>query len=257
MLSPSPLDNISFVLVDTKTPGNIGAVARCMMNMGLSNLVLVRPPAARNDQALKLAAGAHRILENAQTFSTLRDAVSDFGLVIGTSRHRSRWRKNFTTPAEISEKLIPLLSGNSVAIVFGNEVNGLGNDDIALCHELISIPSSSAFPSLNLSHAVMVVAYELFVAAQVKFPASDRTLAPSGELENFYEHLRNALQDIGFIDRAHPEHMMYSLRQLFGRAKLDSREVSILRGILSQMERAVRAQKREPDPDKPEPKPFG
>jgi len=243
MLSPSPLDNINVVLVDTKTPGNIGAVARCMMNTGLSNLVLVRPPADRNGQAQKLAAGAQRILENAQTFSTLSDAVSDLGLVIGSSRHRSRRRKNVTTPAEISEKLISLLFGNRVAIVFGNEVNGLSNEDIALCHELISIPSSSAFPSLNLSHAVMVVAYELFVAAQVKFPPSDRTLAPSGELEAFYKHLRNTLQDIGFIDRAHPEHMMYSLRQLFGRARLDSRDVSILRGILRQIERTAKIQK--------------
>ncbi len=244
MHSPSPLDNISIVLVDTKTPGNIGAVARCMMNMGLSNLILVRPPADRHAEALKLAAGAHRVLENAQTFSTLRDAVSDFGLVIGSSRQRSRRRQNVTTPADLAGKLITILSGNRVAIVFGNEANGLENDDIALCHELISIPSSSAFPSLNLSHAVMVVAYELFVAAQVKLPASDRVLAPSGELENFYEHLRNTLLDIGFLDRAHPEQMMFSLRQLFGRAKLDSRDVSILRGVLSQMERTAKVKKK-------------
>ena len=244
MRSQSPLDNISFVLVDTKTPGNMGAVARCMMNMGLSNLILVRPPADQNSEALKLAAGAHRVLENAQTFSTLRDAVSDFGLVIGASRHQSRWRKNLHTPRILAEKLMPYLSGNRSAIVFGNEVNGLENDDIALCHELISIPSSSAFPSLNLSHAVMVVAYELFVAAQAKLPASDRTLASSGELEQFYEHFQKSLQDMGFIDKAHPEHMMFSLRQLFGRSRLDSREVSILRGILSQIERSSKIQKK-------------
>ena len=244
MRSQSPLDNISFVLVDTKTPGNMGAVARCMMNMGLSNLILVRPPADQNSEALKLAAGAHRVLENAQTFSTLRDAVSGFGLVIGASRHQSRWRKNLHTPRILAEKLMPYLSGNRIAIVFGNEVNGLENDDIALCHELISIPSSSAFPSLNLSHAVMVVAYELFVAAQAKLPAPDRTLAPSGELEQFYEHFQKSLQDMGFIDKAHPEHMMFSLRQLFGRSRLDSREVSILRGILSQIERSSKIQKK-------------
>jgi TrmH family RNA methyltransferase len=240
----SSLDNISLILVDTKTPGNVGAVARCMMNVGLSHLVLVRPPADRNSEAQKLAAGAHCVLEKAQKFSTLRDAVSDFGLVIGTSRHQSRWRKNFHTPRVFAEKLMPYLSGNRVAIVFGNEVNGLENDDIALCHELISIPSSSAFPSLNLSHAVMVVAYELFVAAQAKFPVSDRTLASSGELENFYGHLQKSLLDMGFIDKAHPEHMMFSLRQLFGRARLDSRDVSILRGILSQIEMSSKIQKR-------------
>jgi TrmH family RNA methyltransferase len=240
MRSRSPLDNISIVLVDTKTPGNMGSVARGMMNMGLSNLILVRPPAYQNNEARKLAAGAHCVLENAQTFSTLRDAVSDFGLVVGASRHQSRRRKNFHTPRILAERLIPYLSGNRVAIVFGNEVNGLENDDIALCHELISIPSSSTFPSLNLSHAVMVVAYELFVAAQENLPASDRTLAPSGELEQFYDHLQKSLQELGFIDEVHPKHMMFSLRQLFGRARLDRREVSILRGILSQIARSSR-----------------
>ena len=244
MHSHSPLDKIGLVLVDTKTPGNMGAVARCMMNMGLSNLILVRPPADQHSEARKLAAGAHRVLENAQTFSTLRDAVSGFGLVIGASRHQSRWRKNFHTPRILAERLIPYLSGNRIAIVFGNEVNGLENDDIALCHELISIPSSSAFPSLNLSHAVMVVAYELFVAAQANLPSSDRTLAPSGELEQFYQHLQKSLQDMGFIDKAHPDHMMFSLRQMFGRARLDSRDVSILRGILSQIERSSKIQKK-------------
>ncbi|HUI68365.1 MAG TPA: RNA methyltransferase [Nitrospirota bacterium] len=244
MRSHSPLDSISLVLVDTKTPGNMGAVARCMMNMGLSSLILVRPPADQNGEARKLAAGAHLVLENAQTFSTLREAVSHFGLVIGVSRHQSRWRKNFHMPRILAEKLMPYLSENRIAIVFGNEVNGLENDDIALCHELISIPSSSAFPSLNLSHAVMVVAYELYVAAQAKLPASDRTLAPSGELEKFYEQLQKSLQDIGFIDKAHPEHMMFSLRQLFGRARLDSRDVRILRGLLSQIERSSKIQKK-------------
>jgi TrmH family RNA methyltransferase len=244
MHSHPHLDNISLVLVDTKTPRNMGAVARCMMNMGLSNLVLVRPPADRENEARKLAAGAHCLLDKAQLFSTLRDAVSDFGLVIGTSRHQSRWRRNFHTPRVLAEKLMPYLPGNRVAIVFGNEVNGLENDDIALCHELISIPSSSAFPSLNLSHAVMVVTYELFVAAQAKLPASDRTLARSSELENFFGHLQKSLQDMGFIDKAHPEHMMFSLRQLFGRARLDRRDVSILRGILSQIERTSKIQKK-------------
>lgn len=238
------LNNISIVLVNTKTPGNVGAVARCMMNMGLSRLVLVRPPLDRNNEAMKLAAGAEEILQNAPTFETLKEAVSDHGLVLGTSRHTSRHRKNIHTPRQMAEQALPLLSSNKVAIVFGREVNGLDNEDIALCHELISIPASDAFPSLNLSHAVMVVAYELFTAAQAKLQPSERALAPAAELENFFEHLQKSLMEIGFVDKVNPEHMMFSLRQLFGRARLDSRDVSILRGILSQIERAVKAEKR-------------
>jgi TrmH family RNA methyltransferase len=144
----------------------------------------------------------------------------------------------------MAEQALPLLSSNKVAIVFGREVNGLDNEDIALCHELIAIPASDAFPSLNLSHAVMVVAYELFTAAQAKLQPSEHALAPAAELEKFYEHLQKSLVEIEFVDKVHPEHMMFSLRQLFGRARLDSRDVSILRGILSQIERAVKAEKR-------------
>ncbi len=233
MRSPSPLDHASIVLVNTKSPGNIGAAARSMMNMGLSNLVLVRPPADRCNDARKLAAGANHILENAHTFSSLREAISDFGLVIGTSRHQSRWRKNIHTPRAMAERLIGLLSRNRVAIVFGNEVNGLENEDIALCHELISIPSSSAFPSLNLSHAVMVVAYELFTASLTERPVTNVTLARAGDLENFYRHFQDVLEHIGFLDGKHPERMLHSLRQIFGRARMDARDLQILRGILT------------------------
>ena len=233
------LNNISIVLVNTKTPGNVGAVARCMMNMGLSRLVLVRPPLDRNNEAMKLAAGAEeRILKDPQ-FETLKEAVTDHGLVLGTSRHTSRHRRNIHTPRQMAEQALPLLSSNKVAVVFGREVNGLDNEDIALCHELISIPASDAFPSLNLSHAVMVVAYELFTAAQAKLQPSERVLAPAEELETFFEHLQKTLEDIGFIDKSHPGHIMFSLRQTFGRARLDSRDVSILRGILSQIERTA------------------
>lgn len=238
------LNNIIIVLVNTKTPGNVGAVARCMMNMGLSRLVLVQPPLDRNNEAMKLAAGAEEIILKASQFETLKEAVSDCGLVIGTSRHSSRHRKNIHSPRQMAEQAFPLLSSNKVAVVFGREVNGLNNEDIALCHELISIPASDAFPSLNLSHAVMVVAYELFTAAQAGLQPSERVLAPAAELENFYEHLQRSLIDIGFVEKTHPEHIMFSLRQLFGRARLDSRDVSILRGLLSQIDRHARVGKK-------------
>ncbi len=239
MPQETSLHNISIVLVNTKTPGNIGAVARCMMNMGLSRLLLVKPPPDRRGEAMKLAAGAEELMQKAARFHTLREAVVDHGLVVGTSKHVTRRRKNIHPPREMAEHIIPLLPNNKVAVVFGREVNGLDKDDLALCQELIAIPSSDAFPSLNLSHAVMVVAYELFLSARAGAPASETALAHADALENFYRHLQNTLQDIGFLDREHPEHMMFALRQLFGRARLDQRDVSILRGILHTMERAA------------------
>jgi TrmH family RNA methyltransferase len=240
----SPLDNISIVLVDTRTPANIGAVARGMMNMGFSRLVLVNPPGDDTGDARKLAAGAHEILDKALVRDTLKDAVFDQGLVIGTSRHKGRRRKNVLTPREAAAQVAPLLDRNAVSLVFGNEVNGLENSDLALCHELIMVPSSEAFPSLNLSHAVMVVMYEFYVALSVAPGGPSRELAPAAELESFYDHLRKILADAGFIDPRNAEHMMFSLRQLFGRARLDAREVSILRGILSAVEQGSHTRRK-------------
>jgi TrmH family RNA methyltransferase len=231
------LRNISIFLVNTKTPGNIGAVARCMMNAGLSRLILVRPPQDRTGEAQKLAAGAEHIIERAEVYPSLKEAVADHGLVVGTSRHTGRHRKNVRTPREMAERVIPLLAKNRVALVFGREVNGLDRNDLSLCHELIWIPSSDAFPSLNLSHAVMVIAYELFLAATSPATPSERELAPAGEIEKFYRHLQETLMDIGFIGEGNKEHMMFSLRQIFGRAQLDRRDICILRGILAEIRR--------------------
>ena len=235
------LDNISIVLVDTKTPGNIGAAARCMMNMGLSRLILVDPPEDKDRNAHKLAAGAHEIIEKAEVFPVLAEALAGHGLVIGTSRHAGKQRKNIRTPREMAEQVIPILSKNRVAIIFGNEVNGLENSDLALCQEIVAIPSSDAFSSLNLSHAVMIIAYELFLASGAYAGQAEWQLAPLEETEGFILQLQDTLQAIGFLEHDHPERMMFSLRQLFGSARMNSRDVSILRGILSAVERYSRA----------------
>jgi tRNA (cytidine32/uridine32-2'-O)-methyltransferase len=233
----SPLDHISIILVDTKTPANIGATARCMMNMGMSRLVLVDPPIDPNKDSIKLAAGADEIVKRAQVVPALEDALAGQNIVIGTSRHSGRLRGNIRSPREMSERVASFVSTNNIAVVFGNEVNGLSNDQLALCHEIISIPSSDDFPSLNLSHAVMVVAYELFIALQTAVPSASRELAPAEDLEQCYRHLQETLQTIGFLDRDQPDRMMSSLRQIFNRSQLDRREVSILRGILSVINR--------------------
>jgi tRNA/rRNA methyltransferase len=235
------LDNVSIVLVDTKTPGNIGAAARGMMNMGLSRLILVDPPKDKDQDARKLAAGAHEIIEKAEVFPVLAEALAGHGLVIGTSRHAGKQRKNIRTPREVAEQVIPILSKNRVAIVFGGEVNGLENRDLALCQEIVAIPSSDAFPSLNLSHAVMIIAYELFLASGMYEGHVAGQLATLDETEGFFLQLQETLQKIGFLERDHPERMMFSLRQLFGRARMNSRDVSILRGILSSIERDSRS----------------
>jgi TrmH family RNA methyltransferase len=236
----SPLKNVSIVLVDTRTPANIGAVARSMMNMGLSRLVLVRPRDPGGDEARRLAAGASQILDSAEIHSSLQEAVAREGLVFGTSRHPGRKRKNIRTPRDMAAQTLPFLSRNRAAVVFGNEVNGLEIEDLMLCHEIISIPSSEEFPSLNLAHAVMIVAYELFTASRVNGAAPDSELAPHRDLELFYGHLQETLQAIEFLGHDRPERIMFAIRQIFGRARLEARDLSILRGILTSILRKTR-----------------
>jgi TrmH family RNA methyltransferase len=238
MAAQDLLDNISIVLVRTKTPGNIGAAARCMMNMGLSRLILVRPPRDDQGEAMKFAAGAEAVLRDAVRTETLQDALAGHGLVIGTSRHLGRNRRNVGTPREMAGRIAPLLPQNRIALVFGREVNGLEKEDLDLCNEFIAIPSSKAFPSLNLSHAVGIVAYELFIATRGGPASGGRTLAQTGELEAFYQHLQKVLEDSGFLGPHNRDHMMTSLRQLFGKSRLEQRDIRILHGILAAIVRS-------------------
>lgn len=240
MKNTTPLNAISIVLVDTRTPANIGAVARAMTNMGLSRLVLVDPPKDNEGAARRLAAGAEAVLDSAAIYSSLKDAVADQTLVCGVSRQHGKLRKNVHAPRAMANLLIPLLDTNRIAVVFGSEVNGLEREHLALCQEFVSIPSTPAFPSLNLSHAVMIIAYELFIATAGSALRSPRELASGREMENFYSHLQATLETIGFFDPGNAERMMFSLRQLFGRSRPDDREVNILRGILSAMDRSAR-----------------
>jgi tRNA (cytidine32/uridine32-2'-O)-methyltransferase len=238
MMHQSLLDNITIVLVEPRTPANIGSIARCMMNMGLGRLVLVHPMKPLDEAAFTLAAGAEEILHRAAVVGTPAEAVRDHHIVIGTSRHAGKKRRNMQSPRAMAQEIVPMLSNNRVAVVFGNEVNGLDTAALALCTGIVSIPSSNAFPSLNLSHAVMVIAYELFAAVQDGHPGQERELVRSEEVERFYTHLQSTLEAIGFLDRDHPERIMLALRQLFARSRPDAREMRILRGILTAVNRA-------------------
>ncbi len=240
-MNPSLLDNVAVVLVDTKAPANIGATARCMMNMGLSRLILVNPPQDRTGEARKLAAGADAVLAGATIAGSLREAVAGHQLVTGATRHRGRLRKNMRSPRETAAAIAPLLPANRVALVFGDEVNGLTREDLALCTDLVRIPAADAFPSLNLSHAVLIVAYELALAvAAGAVPDAPRTLATAAEREGFYEHLQTTLVTLGFLDPAHPDRVLFLFRQLFGRAQPDAQEIALLRGLLTAAARGPR-----------------
>ncbi len=232
------LSNFHIILVETSHPGNIGAAARAMKNMGLSHLRLVKPKIFPHADATSRAAGAADVLSGAKVFDTLAEAVADCQVVIGASaRDRSiSWPE--LTPRECAEKFIrEQYQSVSIALVFGRENSGLKNEELDRCQYLLRIPCNPQFSSLNLAAAVQVVCYELLMAAEQQQPPqnSEETqepLATAEQMEGFYRHLQQALDDIGFLHADKSRSIMRRLRRIYNRIELESKEVDILRGIL-------------------------
>jgi len=230
----SSLDHFSVVLVETQSAGNIGSVARAMKNMGLSRLVLVNPQTALTDEARHLACGADDILENAQRVETLREGLAAFHFSVGASSRLVDWIPTVLRPSELASRLTEFSSEQRVALVFGPERTGLTNEHLQHCQWLTTIPTDPEFDSMNLAHAVAIVAYE--VREQFSAQPVGRALqrADLHQVEEFADDLQRCLDDIGFLSQQNPQQVMFTLRQMLARACLEERDVSILRGILRQ-----------------------
>ncbi|MGO8988868.1 MAG: RNA methyltransferase [bacterium] len=237
------LDSISIILVRPKFPENIGSVARAMKNTGLSRLMVVNGCSPLHPSAYKLASGAEDILERAEEFFTLGEAISEMGCVVGTTSRGRKERPPDFTPEALAKKLIALSQKNLIGLAFGSENEGLTNEELSLCQFYVRIPSVESFPSLNLAQAVLVVCYELFQAS-TEIPKKPVQLAQAEQLERMFEHMEKTLIQIGFLDSKHPKRIMRALRRLFGRTQMDEREVQILQGIWSQMDHRIRIGKR-------------
>lgn len=231
------LENIAIVLVRPLKPGNIGSVARALKNMGLSDLRLVAPEASPSAQeALAMAVHARDVLESARIYPKLADALSDRTLVVGTTCREGLYRAEVRPLRETAVELVALAVSNRIAILFGAEDTGLTNRELKSCQRLIRIPSGPQYPSLNLAQAVMVVAYELWMASasQAFNSRIGAEYAPAMEIDAMLERMKDALLAIGFLPENNPEHIMFALRAIYGRSGLTARELDILSGIASQ-----------------------
>ncbi|MDZ7735380.1 MAG: RNA methyltransferase [Gammaproteobacteria bacterium] len=235
------LNNIRIILVGTTHPGNIGASARAMKCMGLTQLWLVNPPAGfpAADVSAR-AAGADDLLSGAVICDTLDAAIRDCTLVIGTTARDRSIPWPVLTPSQCAEQLLPAAASGPVAILFGRESSGLSNEEIDYCNAVVNIPTNPDFSSLNLAAAVQVIGYELYrlvcddqpvVSGQPEIP-----LATHDDLELLYEHLERVMTAVGFYNPAKPRRVMRRLRRLFNRAQLDQNELNILRGFLAAIE---------------------
>lgn len=240
------LSRISIVLVEPSHPGNIGAAARAMKTMGLSRLVLVRPPTFLRAEATAMAAGADDLLVRARVCESLAEAVAGCGRVIGTTARARRIPWPVYAPREIAGELIAAAADTEVAVLFGREHAGLTNEEMETCQAMIQIPTEAEFSSLNLSAAVQIVAYELRLAAcgimdRTAPPAAAAAPLTQAEMQRFYAHLERTLKAVGFLDPEKPRRLMRRLRRLFNRASLDQTEVNILRGFFTAAEKHASA----------------
>jgi TrmH family RNA methyltransferase len=235
---------VRIVLVDTSHPGNIGATARAMKTMGLTDLALVRPHQFPSADATARAAGADDVLAAARVCQNLEEAIGDCGWVVGASARLRTIALPIADPRECAATVWQRLGSNRVAILMGPEQSGLTNDDLARCHQLVHIPAAPGYSSLNLAMAVQVLCYELRMAAPGREPAqgpkSDEPLATAAEIEGLHEHLERLLTESGFLHPEHQRQVKLKLRRIFLKATLDRNEVNILRGMLTSLAPAKR-----------------
>lgn len=233
---------IRVVLSNTTHPGNIGAAARAIKNMGLSRLYLVNPKHFPHEEATARASGADDVLSQAKVFNDLDAAIAECGLVIGTSARTRALPWPFLSPRSAAQQALTAATHSEVAFLFGAEKTGLTNQELERCHYLLNIPANPEYSSLNLAAAVQVICYEINMATSpesVTEENRDSPLAAAEEVEGFYAHLEQTLYQLEFIDPKNPRQIMRRLRRLFNRAQLEKTEVNILRGILTAVRQKI------------------
>jgi tRNA/rRNA methyltransferase len=238
------LSKIRIVLTEPEGAFNIGSVARAMKNMGFPELTLVNPAPFRNDDGYKGAVGARDILEKAAVFPSLKEAIKDTNLVVGTTRRAGRSRRIFCNLEELPERIFPVLRQGKVSIVFGREQSGLTTGETDLCNLLVSIPADKNFPSLNLSHAAAVVCYKLFTNAVVTEVPYITKPAQNEEVEGLLDYIQSVFADIGFFAKGAPDYVITLFRRIFGRALLDHEEIKNLTHIFHRLYGLARSNKQ-------------
>jgi len=240
------LTRVRIVLVRTSHPGNIGATARAMHTMGLTRLTLVAPKHLPDRDAVALASRGAHILDAARCVTSLDDALAGATLTIGLSARPRQFAVRVVNVREAAQEAVGHAEHGDVAFVFGTEMSGLTNDELARCSIAAAIPANPAYSSLNLAAAVQVAAYELRTAAagDVVWPAPAHPRATYDEIEGLYAHAQRTLTAMAFLNPAMPKRLLPRLRRLFGRAALEHEEVNILRGILARIDELVAGLKR-------------
>jgi len=232
-------ENVVIVLVEPQGPRNIGSVCRAMLNFGMVDLRLVNPQTDHLlHEARQMAVKATTVLEEAKLFTSLGDALADCALSVGTTRRFGRYREDMLHPDEAAKLLLPVTVDGRVALVFGREDKGLHTAELDLCQRFVTIPTSDLLPSMNLAQSVALCLYEISKTKGELSGAQHgrKQLASNDTMERMYQHMRDSLVKVGFLDPQNPDHILRSFRRILGRAELNEREVKIMRGLFSQLD---------------------
>jgi len=227
-------EKFAFVLFRPQSAGNIGAAARALKNMGFDDLRLVAPGTLKSREAAAMAVHADDVLARATVYPDLAAALADCSVAVGTTSRRGGYRSRAYPLRAAAAELDAIAGSNKIAIVFGREDRGLTNRELKLCNRLITIPTAPEYPSLNLAQAVVVVAYELMMAAEIEAARAPHFVAAAIS-DPMLARMEEALVSIGFIPDDNPDHIMFAIREILGRSGLTAREVEILNGMARQM----------------------
>ena len=237
------LNSIKIVLVGTTHPGNIGAAARAMKNMGFRHLSLVKPKEFPSDVATYRSKAAKDILENALIFNNLQEAVVDCELVIGTSARDRKVPWPILSPKESAEEVSKSLKIHKIAIVFGREDRGLTNEELGLCNYHVHIPTDPEYSSLNLSQAVQILVYEIRMAVLSDDENQDYwdvELANNNQTEMLIQHMDELMQEVDFYDVDNPRKLLLRVRRFFKRSRIDVMETNIFRGLFATIQKKLK-----------------
>jgi tRNA/rRNA methyltransferase len=230
------LNNLRIVLARPRGSGNIGSVARAMKNVGAKELAIVGNARTESFWAKAMAVHGRDILQEAKRYPTIRAAIADCTLVIGTTCRAGLYRSHSQTPRQLAPTIAAAARSGKVALLFGPEDHGLSNKDLEHCQLLINIPANPEYQSFNVAQAVVICLYEVYLESLTP-PADDGLVrAQAEDIERLFDIMRNALLKIGFLDSENPEHMLLAFRRIFGRTGLEDKDVRILTGMFRQIE---------------------
>jgi len=242
--SDNLLNSVKVVLVGTTHPGNIGATARAMKNMGILDLALVEPKEFPSDVATFRSKAAKDILEKASVHTSLEEAISECELVVGTSARGRTIPWPVLNPREAAEEMHKSSLNGKVAIVFGREDRGLTNEELGLCNFHVHIPSDPEYSSLNLSQAVQILAYEIRLSylqdRHVNKEYWDVELANNEQTERLINHMDELMQEVDFYDVENPRKLLVRVRRFFKRSKIDVMEANIFRGLFATIQKKLK-----------------